>query len=587
MKTRIGIVGYGAFSKDFIKLFNMHPDVEKIGIAELVEERRAEAKAQYPNAEMFESLDDLLENGNDFNCVAIFTQRHLHAPMVIKALKAGKHVYSAVPIACTVDEIREIVNIVGETRQVYMMGETCYYYPAAIFCREKYKEGAFGKFVYAEAQYYHDIREMYNDFAHSGGDSWRRVAGIPPMFYPTHSISMVFPAINAHAVKVSCFGMRDDFPDDIYGEEKNDFENPFSEQAAYDCVADNHIFQYGPYVTRDGKEPERHMEYVSDLLLPIDYLRLKNGEMEVDRWGNKWNDHKSPVSVEAIVGYAGIHDLSRLPRCYRSIKFGSHNGFHPFLVDDFVRAVVDNKLPPNNAWDSARYMIPGLIAHESALRGGELGKIYYGEISRIRRRGIPTWGKFHIKEHSGGAMIDIGIHVLDAAIWLMGNPKPVSVMANTLTVHTDEIGSLKGSGDLSGKAKMNGNFRLEDMDVETFACGTVNFEEGFTMSFKVAWSSNLRDENNIILSGEKAGVDTEKATVYRGESDLIPLETVPHPYGKNNFYGHFYIIENLAKYLWGQAELLIKPEETLTVTRIIDAVYRSAELGREVRIDEL
>lgn len=408
MKVRIGIVGYGAFSKDFIKLFNMHPDVEKIAIADLVEERRIAAHEKYPDAEIFESLDDLLENGKDFNCVGIFTQRHLHAPMVIKALKAGKHVFSAVPIACTVEEIKEIVELVDKTRQIYMMAETCYYYPAAIFCREKYKEGAFGKFVYAEAQYYHDIREMYEDYARSGGPNWRRVAGIPPMFYPTHSISMVFPAIGAHAVKVSCVGMRDDYPDDIFGEEKNDFENPFSnesalfqmsdgstvrinefrrvginkpstyitafygEQAAYDCVADNHIFQYAPYVTRDGEEPDRYMEYVSDQLLPINYLKFKNGELEEDHHGNKWDDHKSPVSVAAIVGYANIHDLSRLPACYRSFKYPNHNGSHPFLVDDFVRAVVDNKLPPNNAWDAARYMIPGLIAHESAIRGGEL-----------------------------------------------------------------------------------------------------------------------------------------------------------------------------------------------------------------------
>lgn len=407
MKVKIGIVGYGSFSKNFVKLFRMHPDVEEVAVAELMEERRKEVHEKYPDMRIFNSLDDLLERGNDINCVGIFTQRHLHAPMVIQALKAGKHVYSAVPIACTVEEVREIVEIVKETRQIYMMGETCYYYPAAIFCREKNKEGAFGKFVYAEAQYYHDIREMYDNFSHSGGENWRRVAGIPPMFYPTHSISMVFPAINAHAVKVSCVGMRDDFPDDIYGEEKNDFQNPFSnesalfqmsdgstvrinefrrvginkpstyitafygEQAAYDCVADQHLFQYAPYVTRDGEEPKRYMEYVSDLLMPIDYLKFKSGELKEYRH-QTWDDHDSPVSVLAIEGYAKIQDLSRLPKCYRSIHSGPHFNSHTFLVDDFVRAVVDNKLPPNNAWDAARFMIPGLIAHESALRGGEL-----------------------------------------------------------------------------------------------------------------------------------------------------------------------------------------------------------------------
>lgn len=171
--------------------------------------------------------------------------------------------------------------------------------------------------------------------------------------------------------------------------------------------------------------------------------------------------------------------------------------------------------------------------------------------------------------------------------WLMENPKPVSARAYTLNVHTDEIDSLKGSGALSGKAKTSENFRLEDMDIETFACGTVNFEGGLVMSFKAAWSSNLRDENNIIIAGNKAGIDTEKTVVYRGEDLQTSLETVPHPFGKENFYGHFYIIKNLAKFLRKEAELIVKPEEPLTVTKIIEAVYRSAELGREVRIDEL
>jgi hypothetical protein len=79
-----------------------------------------------------------------------------------------------------------------------------------------------------------------------------------------------------------------------------------------------------------------------------------------------------PISVRYIEGYAAIQDTSRLPVDFRNEKPYSHYNSHPFLVDDFVRAVMTGKLPPNNAWDAARYMIPGLIAHESALQGGVL-----------------------------------------------------------------------------------------------------------------------------------------------------------------------------------------------------------------------
>lgn len=423
MKIKIGFVGYGLFSKDFVNLFGKHPDVEKVCVAELVEERREEIKKAHPEVAVYSSYDEMLENA-DINCVAVFSQRQLHGPMVIKALKAGKHVYSAVPIGCTIEEIEEIVKLVKKTHLVYMMGETCYYYPSAIYCREKYQNGDFGKFVYAEAQYYHDIREMYNDFKHSGGAQWKRVAGIPPMYYPTHSISMVFSAINQHATKVSCMGLRDDYPDDIFGEEKNDFENPFSnetavfrmsgggvvrinefrriginkpstyitcfygEDAAYDRVIDNHFFQIAPFTDRNGTRNEMYLENVSDELMPEAYLKFKSGatmknsdndcsagNMDPRLLEMEWDEHKSPVSIAAIEGFAKIQNRDRLPKSFRTIPPFSHFNSHPFLVDDFCRAVVEGKLPPNNAWDAARYMIPGLIAHESALRGGELMNI--------------------------------------------------------------------------------------------------------------------------------------------------------------------------------------------------------------------
>lgn len=393
MGIKIGVVGCGAFSADFIRLFNNHPDVDEVAVADVFEERARSTAEKFGLKRYFLSLDDMLENGSDLDSIAIFTQRHLHGPMIIKALKQGKHVYSAVPIGCTIEEIREILELVKQTRQIYMMGETCYYYPCAIYCREQYEKGNFGKFVYGESQYYHDICEMYNDFKRSGGDTWQRAAGIPPMFYPTHSISMIFSAIHEHAVKVSCMGLRDNHEDNIYGEGKNDWDNPFSNETAlfqmsgggvvrinefrrvginkpssyitcfygdkgsYECSVTNHTFQRG---VASGETP--YMEDVGPLVNTIRYNE------EIDTMDKR----TGPISVRYIEGYAAIQDTSRLPISFRMEKPYSHYNSHPFLVDDFVRAVMTGKLPPNNAWDAARYMIPGLIAHESALQGGVL-----------------------------------------------------------------------------------------------------------------------------------------------------------------------------------------------------------------------
>lgn len=397
MGIKIGVVGLGSFSDDFVGLFQMHPDVEEVVVADLDEGRVKESMAKYGSQRGFCSYEELLENAPDVDSIAIFTQRHLHGPMVIKALELGKNVYSAVPIGCTIEEIEKIIRLVEQKRLIYMMGETCYYYPCAMYCREQYRKGEFGKFVYGETQYYHDICEMYGDFSRSGGDNWQRVAGIPPMFYPTHSISMIFSAIDDYATKVSCMGYRDNHPDNIYGEGKNNWDNPFSnetalfqmaggsvvrvnefrrvginkpssyitcfygDKASYECSVTNHTFQKG---VASGEEPIR--EDVGHLVNTIEYNEdLKNGTMDMRR---------DPISVKYIEGHAPIQDAerARLPKVMRDTRKFCHYNSHPFLVDDFVRAVMTGKLPPNNVWDSARYMIPGLIAHESALRGGEL-----------------------------------------------------------------------------------------------------------------------------------------------------------------------------------------------------------------------
>ncbi len=390
---KIGIVGLGFFSDDFVKMFKMHPDVEEVAVADLVDERVNESAKRHGIKRTFKSLDDMLENGKDIDCIGIFTQRHIHADMVLKALDAGKHVYSAVPIACTIEEIEKIIEKVKKTRLIYMMGETCYYYPCTIYCRKQYEKGEFGKFVYAESQYYHDICEMYAAFEHSGGANWRRAAGIPPMFYPTHSVAMTFSAINEYATQVSCMGLRDNHPDNIYGEDKNNWNNPFSnetalfrmsgggiirvnefrrvginkpssyitafygEKGAYECSVSQHTFQKG---VASGEEP--HIEYVGNLVNTMRFNDEKdNMNMTVD-----------PIKVRYIMGYAKVHDVERLPKTFRMIKPFHHYNSHAFLVDDFVRAVTTGKLPPCNVWESARWMIPGLIAHESALKNGEL-----------------------------------------------------------------------------------------------------------------------------------------------------------------------------------------------------------------------
>lgn len=230
---------------------------------------------------------------------------------------------------------------------------------------------------------------------------------------------------------------------------------------------------------------------------------------------------------------------------------------------------------------------PDRLAAKEYIEKNAIDDIYYAELSRTRRRGIPFWGTFHMKKFScGGAFIDIGVHMLDALVWLMGNPKVKSVSAVTEQNHKNEIGSLAGSGALTGKVDLARKFNPDEMDVEDFSCGTITFEGGIRVPFRVAWAMNMPETSDIRLIGKKCGMFLPELKVYSGEDTVTEIEKTPLLYD-TPFAGHMYIADNLRKVLKGEAEPIIKPQETLNVTKIIDMFYKSAEEGREIFADEI
>lgn len=238
------------------------------------------------------------------------------------------------------------------------------------------------------------------------------------------------------------------------------------------------------------------------------------------------------------------------------------------------------------ACQSLRFL-PERLAAKELLDKGEVGPVYYAEFSRIRRRGIPTWGNFHIKSASGGgALLDIGVHALDSAIWLMGNPKPYSVTASLQKVHANEVGSDKASGALKGGVDTSG-FDPDKMDVESFASGLVKFENGAALNFKVSWAANLREENNIVISGEKCGIDTENKKIYSNADTVTDLKVSENGFKSEPFYGHFCLIKNMADVMLRGGVPAVLPEETLNVTAILEAAYLSAEENRTVLLSEI
>lgn len=221
---------------------------------------------------------------------------------------------------------------------------------------------------------------------------------------------------------------------------------------------------------------------------------------------------------------------------------------------------------------------------------GLFGTIYYAEINRIRRRGIPTWGTFHQKIWSGGgAMTDIGVHALDALLWMIGSPKVISVSGSSSAyIIQQERGVVYDLAESGAFAGVNNQrpFSPSECDVEEFASGMIRTEQGISINFKIAWAANLPNSSSFNILGSKTGIKIPEMNIYstlgKNQIDSTPRLFGMGIYDSKPFPGHYYLIENVLDTLRGEADLIVKPEETMNVALAIDLFYRSVERGKEV-----
>ena len=384
MKLKIGFVGCGRFSGVFVPLFRDHPLVEKVAVCDIRRDRADRFAKDYHIADVYYDYEDLLKS--DVNCIAVFTQRDNHAPFVLAALNAGKHVCEAAPIANSLEDIAAIVDKVAATGLTYMTMETSYYYASTIFCRKKFRQGHMGDFVYGEARYCHNIAHMQKSFESSGGDNWKWHAGFPPMYYPTHSTSMILSVTGAKVKSVSCAGFADGGSDGIFTKGGNRWGNIFSNQTALMYSDDGGSFVVNEF-RRTGYTSQKNSVYLSIFGTEGVYEQGAAGCAWMRQENEEYEDVTGFLNCSSKEGYnlnmadliktdfatieSTVHNKDRLPQSFAGHHNG-HFGSHQFLVDDFAKAVAADKLPPNHVWAAAGHCAPGIVAHESSEKGGIL-----------------------------------------------------------------------------------------------------------------------------------------------------------------------------------------------------------------------
>lgn len=202
---------------------------------------------------------------------------------------------------------------------------------------------------------------------------------------------------------------------------------------------------------------------------------------------------------------------------------------------------------------------------------GKMGEIYAGRCGWIRRRGIPGWGGwFTDKTQSGGGpLIDLGVHIIDLAMYLMGNPKPVTVSGSTYSKfpHTS----------------------YSKTDVEDLAMGFIRFDNGACLQIEFSWASNIEyDQMFVELRGEKAGsrmsgID-RKFDIFTEECGTnVTIKPAIDDY--NCMPHHEANIRHFLDVIEGKAEPDFTPQQGVNMVKILEALYKSAELGHEISLN--
>jgi predicted dehydrogenase len=362
-KIKVAIVGLG-FGAEFIPIYQLHPDAEMYAICQRNREKLDQIGDHFGVAKRYTDYDEMLKDP-EIDAVHINTPIPDHAIQSIKALKAGKHVACTVPMATTVEECRQIVELTEQTGLTYMMMETVVYAREFLFMKELYEKGELGKIQFLKASHQQDM------------DGWPNYwPGLPPMHYATHCVGPVLGLTRDEAEYVSCFGSGT-----IREELHHHYGSTFAVESTHIKFRNSdlsaHVYRSLFDTARQYRESfevygsQKSVEWPLIEGQPLVVHTAKKPEPEIPEEVHSPDyAHLLPASIQRYTT-KGVYDTD--DNQHLSFTQGAgHGGSHPHLVHEFVSALVQKRAPFPNARQSANITCVGILAHESALQGGKL-----------------------------------------------------------------------------------------------------------------------------------------------------------------------------------------------------------------------
>ena len=358
---RMGVVG-GRFGATFH--WHQHPNCQVTAVTDLYPERRERLKNHYQCDAVYDSLEAMIQQAKDVDAVAVFSGAPDHARHAKMCFERGWHVVSACPACIALDEAAMLKEVKEQTGLRYMMAESSWYHQECIFARNLYREGGFGELFYTEGEYYHDGGDLQKALTNKSGlpynpdgtRSWRW--GYPPMLYPTHSLGFLTGVTGERVVKVSCLGWRGAAPELR--------EHPFVTDSDYDspfwCQASMMLTDRG------------HMCRVNEFRRCTNYGdRAQWFGDEATFYTPLSGVHESVINVRGkraeVVAVPQYCKSDLLPEPMR--RPSGHRGSAIFISAEFVNALLEDREPEIDLYESLAMTVPGIVAHQSSFKDGE------------------------------------------------------------------------------------------------------------------------------------------------------------------------------------------------------------------------
>ena len=355
-KVNVAIIGLG-FGAEFIPLYQAHPHAHMAAICQRTESKLNEVGNAFGVDRRYTDYYKLLEDPT-IDAVHINTPIHEHARMSIAGLKAGKHVACTVPAATTIAELEQIVQAQRESGKKYMMMETVIYSREFLYVKELYETGKLGRIQYLRATHQQEMLGWPG--------YWE---GLPPMHYATHVVSPCLALAGREAEYVSCFGSGR-----IQEHLIPIYNSPFAIETAHiklhdsDLTAEvmrslfNTARQYRESFDVYGSKMSFEWPLIEHQP-PVVHIGEAPHHVNALDFAHLLPEPLQPFTTHGVYGGEKQH-LS-------FIQGAGHGGSHPHLAHEFLAAIIEDREPFPNARQSANWTAVGILAHESALRGGE------------------------------------------------------------------------------------------------------------------------------------------------------------------------------------------------------------------------